>query len=97
MLIGAAEIHYTDAKAIEVTQPLRLLAEISDGPVTLDWNEATPLDVPIEDLEREPEPNAEFVEVPAIAAKQKSYATWNKIWRTGSIAIIGSSCFEVRV
>src|SRR5687767_14051993 len=78
MLIGAAEIHYTDAKAIEVTQPLRLLAEISDGPVTLDWNEATPLDVPIEDLEREPEPNAEFVEVPAIAAKQKSYATWNK-------------------
>lgn len=78
MLIGGAKIHYSDSKTIEATQQLTLLAEISDGPVTLDWNEAVPLDVPIEDLESEPEPNAEFVDASAKATKQKSYATWRK-------------------
>jgi hypothetical protein len=78
MLIGAAEIHYTDSKAIDVTQPLTLLAEISDGPVTVDWNQAVALDVPIEVLQSTAEPNAEFAEVSAKAAKERSYATWRK-------------------
>ncbi len=78
MLIGAAEIHYSDSKRIDFTQQLTLLAEISDGPITLDWNQATPIEVPIEDLESAPEVKAEFVEVPAKAAKARSYPTWSK-------------------
>ena len=78
MLIGAAEIHYSDAKTIDFTQQLTLLAEISNGPITLDWNSATAIDVPIEDLQAEPEEKAEFVEAPPTATKQKSYATWRK-------------------
>ena len=77
MLIGAAEIHYTDSN-VDATQQLTLLADICDGPVTVDWNQAVPLDVPIEDLEAQPESNAEFLEVCAKAAKQKSYALWSK-------------------
>jgi hypothetical protein len=79
MLLGAAEIHYTDSKTIDFTQQLILVAEMSDGPITLDWNTATPIRVPIEDLQAEPEEReAEFGEVPATAGKQKSYATWRK-------------------
>ncbi|HEU4435510.1 MAG TPA: hypothetical protein VFR51_19140, partial [Pyrinomonadaceae bacterium] len=78
MLLGAAEIHYTDSTTVE----LMLLAEISDGPIALDWNTATPISVPIEDLEAQPEEKAEFGEVPPIATKQKSYAAWNKDFAT---------------
>ncbi len=78
MLIGAAEIHYSDSKTIDLTQHLTLLAEISDGPITLDWAQAIPIEVPVDELETEGESGAEFAEVPAKAAKEKSYPTWNK-------------------
>ena len=96
MLFGAAEVHYSDSKTIDLTQQLTLLAEVSDGPIALDWNQAIPIDVPIEDLESEPEAGAEFAEVPAKATKERSYAAWGKILRPGSIAIIVSSYLKVR-
>ena len=83
MLLGAAEIHYSDAKTIDFTEQLTLLTEISDGPITLDWNTALPIDIPIEDLQPEPEElRAEFAEVPAKASKQKIYGTWTKDFAT---------------
>ena len=78
MLLGASEIHYSSSKTVDVTQQLTLLAPFSDGPVSLDWGQATPLDLPVGDLESDPQPNAQFVEVPAAASKAKNYATWQK-------------------
>ncbi len=100
MVIGAAEIHYSNSKTIDLTQQLTLLAEISDGPVTLDWDHAVPLDVPIEDLESEAEAGAEFAEVPAKAAKERSYATWRKdfanwIYRNHRLELLESPSLEI--
>jgi hypothetical protein len=78
MLLGASEIHYSSSKTVDVTQQLTLLAAIGDGPVALDWSQATPLDLPIGDLESDAQPNAQFAEVPASATKAKSYASWQK-------------------
>src|SRR5215217_1356261 len=78
MLLGAAEVRYSYSKTVDMTQQLTLLAAITDGPVSLDWSQAAALDLPVEDLESEPEGGASFVEVPAKATKAKSYATWNK-------------------
>jgi hypothetical protein len=78
MVLGAAEIHYSSSKTVDVTQQLTLLAAIGDGPVSLDWSQATTLDLPIGDLESDPQPNAQFGEVPASATKAKSYASWQK-------------------
>ncbi|HEY0728103.1 MAG TPA: hypothetical protein VGD38_08555, partial [Pyrinomonadaceae bacterium] len=78
MLLGAAEIHYSKSKMIETAEQLTLLTLIGDGPVDLDWAEAITIDLPIEDLESEPEANAQFTEVPAKASKVRSYATWRK-------------------
>ena len=79
MLLGTAEVRYSDSKTtLDVTQPLSLLANIVDGPVEVDWNEAATLSVPVEDLESEPGSESQFVAVPAKAAKEKSYATWRK-------------------
>jgi hypothetical protein len=78
MLLGASEIHYSSSKTVDVTQQLTLLAAFSDGPVSIDWAQARPLDLPLGDLESDPQPNAQFVEVPAAASKAKSYAGWQK-------------------
>lgn len=100
LLFGAAEIHYSDSKTIDLTQQLTLLAEVSDGPVTLDWNQAIPIDVPIEDLESEPEAGAEFAEVPAKATKERSYGTWNKdlatwIYRNHRLELFESPTLDI--
>jgi hypothetical protein len=78
MLLGAAEIHYSSGKSIDMTQQSTWLAAFSDGPVNLDWNEAVALDLPVEDLESEPQAGAQFAEVRANATKAKSYTTWRK-------------------
>jgi hypothetical protein len=97
MLLGAAQIHYTDSNTIDLT----LLAEISDGPITLDWNSATLIRVPIEDLQAEPEEtSAEFAEVPAKATKQKAYGTWSKdlatwIYRNHRLELLESPNLDI--
>ena len=78
MLLGHAEIHYSKSKTIDLTQQLTLLAPFGDGPIDLDWADAKPIDLPIEDLESTPQPGAQFAELPPKAAKPKSYTTWRK-------------------
>jgi len=78
MLLGHAEIHYSKSKTIDLTQTLTLLAPFGDGPIDLDWTDAKPIDLPVEDLESTPQPGAQFGELPPKAAKPKSYATWRK-------------------
>jgi hypothetical protein len=82
MLLGVAEIRYSNSKTVETSQQLSLLTAFNDGPVDVDWSQATSLDMPVEDLESEPQANAQFAELPAKAAKAKSYATWRKNFAT---------------
>jgi hypothetical protein len=100
MLLGATEIHYSNSKTIEMTQQLLLLAAFTDGPVSLDWAEATPLDLPIADLEAEPQSGAQFTAVPPDAAKAKSYATWRKdlaswVYRNQRLELFESPSLDV--
>jgi len=100
MLLGANEIHYSSSKTVDVTQQLTLLAPIGDGPVSLDWSQATPLDLPIGDLESEPQANAQFAEVPAAATKAKSYAAWQKdlagwVYRNQRLELLESPTLNV--
>ncbi|HEY0724825.1 MAG TPA: hypothetical protein VGD41_12715, partial [Pyrinomonadaceae bacterium] len=77
-LLGAAEVRYSDSKSVDLVQQVTLLAAFSDGPVSLDWDSAVTLDLPVEDLESEAQAGAQFGEVPSDATKAKSYASWRK-------------------
>src|SRR4029079_17475320 len=77
-LLGAAEVRYSDSKAVDMTQQVTLLCAFNDGPVGLDWSTAQTLDLPIEDLETQAQAGARFVDAPADATKAKSYANWRK-------------------
>jgi hypothetical protein len=100
MLLGTAEVRYSNSKTVEMTQQLSLLAAVADGPAGLDWSQATSIDLPVGDLESEPEANAQFAEVPAEATKAKSYATWRKdfaswIYRNQRLELLESPTLEI--
>jgi len=100
MLLGAGEVRYSNSKTVEVTQQLTLLTAVTDGPVSLDWSQAVALDLPVEDLETEPQPEAQFAEVPANATKVKSYATWSKdfaswIYRNQRLELLESPSLDI--
>ena len=100
MLLGAAEIHYSKSRTVDVTQQLTLLSPLKDGPVTVDWSEATAVELPLADLEAEPQAGAQFVDVPASATKAKSYASWQKdlanwIYRNQRLELLESPTLNI--
>jgi hypothetical protein len=100
MLLGTAEIHYSNSKTVEMTQQLNLLAAFADGPAGLDWSQAVVIDLPADDLEAEPEAGAQFAEVPAEATKAKSYASWRRdlaswIYRNQRLELLESPALEI--
>jgi len=100
MLLGTAEVRYSNSKTVEMTQQLNLLAAFADGPAGLDWGQAIAIDLPLEDLESEPEAGAQFAEVPAEAAKAKSYVSWRKdlaswIYRNQRLELLESPTLEI--
>ena len=72
MLFANIEVHYSNSDKVDLTQITTLLTTIADGPVNVDWGSAVSAEVPIEDLEKEPQTNANFAETPAAASKAKS-------------------------
>lgn len=100
MLLGTAEVRYSNSKTVEMTQQVSLLAAFADGPVGLDWGQATAIDLPVEDLESEPQAGAHFAEVPSEATKPKSYASWRKdlaswIYRNQRLELLESPALEI--
>ena len=76
-LIGMADVRFSD-KRIDTTRSLTLLAPISGGAVAVDWDRAQPVELPVADLESNPEAGAQFADLPATAGKSKSYGAWEK-------------------
>jgi len=100
MILGTAEVRYSNSKTIELTQQLNLLAAFADGPAGLDWSQAASIDLPVEDLESEPEAGAQFAEVPSEATKAKSYANWRKdlaswIYRNQRLELLESPSLDI--
>jgi hypothetical protein len=77
MVLGAAQVRFSDKK-IDMTRELTMAAQISDGVVAVDWENAAPVKLAIEDLEESPEESAQFSELPGPAGKAKSYDKWQK-------------------
>jgi hypothetical protein len=100
MLLGAAEIRYSDSKTVDMTQTLIALVGINDGPVAVDWDQASELDLPVQDLEQTPQDGAEFSNAPAIATKAKSFTAWQKdfsgwIYRNKRLELLESPTLEI--
>jgi hypothetical protein len=79
MIIGCGDVYYSDAKSgVSSTEPVAMLATLAPEARTVDWSTAERVELSPDDLEREPEADARFVPLAAVAAKAKSYASWSK-------------------
>jgi hypothetical protein len=100
MLLGTAEVRYSDSKDVDVTKRVSLLTTIDDGPVDVNWDQALELELPVEDLERDPANDTSFAETPGAASKAKSYDSWRKdfagwLYRTQRLELMESPSLDV--
>ncbi|HEY6045696.1 MAG TPA: hypothetical protein VIU65_03780, partial [Pyrinomonadaceae bacterium] len=100
MVLGAAEIHYSKSKTTELSQELTVLANINDGPIAVDWDQATSADLPVQDLEGAPAEGAQFGNLPSAASKAKNYESWKKdfagfVYRNQRVELFESSSLDL--
>ena len=93
-VFGAAQVRFNDKK-IDTTKDLSVVAPVGDGVVAVDWEGATIVDLPLEDLDQTAPDNAQFADLPAPASKAKSYDVWKKdfsgwLYRTQQIELLKS-------
>ncbi len=79
MVLGVARLTYSDAKlGLDETKMVTVVTPITDGAVAVDWERAELADFTVESLLKTAPVGATFADVPAAAARPKSYATWEK-------------------
>lgn len=79
MLIGAARVRFTDARAkVDVTEDVVLLTPIHDDAVPVEWAEAQESDVDPNALATVPASGAGFAALPAPASQVANFTRWSK-------------------
>jgi hypothetical protein len=79
MLVGAAQVRVADTRSgVDVSRDLVYLTAITDDAVPVDWSRAEEVGFTTSDLTAGAEGEAGFAELPAPAAKKKSYDGWTK-------------------
>jgi len=78
-MIGAGSVHFADVKTgVNLIKEALYLADITRGPVSIDWDTAATINIQINDLKESPVDSAQYGDLPAIAMKPESYTYWNK-------------------
>jgi hypothetical protein len=79
MVLGVSQVRFSDAKRkVDVMKELNFLAALTDDPVPLNWDKAEPAGLTMSDLTSAPLEPAKYSDLPAAAAKPKSYDAWQK-------------------
>ena len=79
MLLGVARVSYSDSKlGLDETKTVAVVTPITEGAVAVDWDKAELADFTVEYLLKVAPAGAAFANVPPVAARAKSYATWEK-------------------
>lgn len=90
-LYGACRVAFADTKTrINLVKPFQYLAEITTGPVPVDWEHSEEVEVTAADLDKRPESDAQFAELPSAASQARSYTAWTReltAWIYGSQAL----------
>ncbi|MBL8240410.1 MAG: ATP-binding protein [Bryobacterales bacterium] len=79
VLLGVAQVRFTDTKTkIDFSREVKFCTLVENGPVPVNWEQAEELEIELSELENAPMDGASFAELPAVAGKAKSYASWSK-------------------
>jgi len=83
MLLGIGTVYYANAKiGVTAKKEVCLLAEYSDGPSRVDWDDAREAKLLENDLEKTPhDPDSSFGELPPEISNPKSYVAWGNAFK----------------
>jgi hypothetical protein len=97
MLFGVGKVYYSDKKVeINTEKPVSLLANFSEQPSLINWDEAQQISLSEADIERAArDENASFGEPPHEAVKKSNYLEWSKdfnewLFRNQSLELLKS-------
>ncbi|MBC7784163.1 MAG: ATP-binding protein [Burkholderiales bacterium] len=83
-LLGTADVYFLDKKnGVDESRQVALLADITDGPVPVEWSGAAECQIPEADLDDRPAPGATFAALPTAASQAKNYAAWTSAFADG--------------
>ena len=79
MLLGSASVFFSDAKLdVECERLVTRVTQIVDGPIPVDWQNASESALRETELEPKPAADARFVTLPPEAGKARSYDAWRR-------------------
>ncbi len=78
-VFGEGEVRFSDVKkGFESKRVVQILTPVQDAAIPVNWEEGEDVGLAGRDLESAPMANAEFGELPAVAAKGRSYEEWRR-------------------
>ena len=78
-ILGAAKINFSDPKTkTEQTESKVFVSPVTDNAIPVTWDDADEINIPATDLEKNPQSNAVFGELPSAATQSKNYSVWNR-------------------
>ncbi len=100
-VLAAATVNFVSTgSGASTSTKLQRIAPAPESALALDWEAAAALDMPLDDLDRIPYPEAAFAELPPAMAKVTSYRSWEsdfKAWayRTQAVEVFKSLNFKL--
>lgn len=92
-ILGAARVAFSDTKSrISAARACQYLAEVTDTAIPVTWDNATPLEAAVADLEKRPTAGATFAPLPEPAGLAKNYPAWTRDFATW---LYGSQSLEL--
>jgi hypothetical protein len=78
-LLGVAKVRFTDAKTrMDLSREVVCLTPITQEVVPINWENSQAVELAVPDLEKSPEGDARYADLPPAAGQSKSYAAWNR-------------------
>lgn len=78
-LLGVAKVRFADTKSkVDVVREVTCLTPITNAAVSVNWADSELVELAVADLEKSPEQEARYADLPSAASQAKSYAGWNR-------------------
>ncbi len=78
-LLGMAKVHFTDVKSkVDTAREVTCLTPITNQAVPVNWADGELVELAVADLEKSPDEEAQYADLPPAASQAKSYAGWNR-------------------
>ncbi len=81
-LIAGGDVRFTSSRyGIDEERAVLHTVEFEDGVISIDWGDAEPLALALDDLDSHSVVSAQFAECPNAASKVNAYAAWSKDYK----------------